>query len=98
MASIEITKSAEKYLDELLQKQDSDTIGVKVFVSEPGSPRAETCIAYCKEDDDKSEYEIKPKKDTTNELEKDHNKFELTFIFDSKLLIITILLQIVEKS
>jgi len=58
MSSIQITKSAEKYLDELLQKQDSDTIGVKVFVSEPGSPRAETCIAYCKEDDDKSEYEI----------------------------------------
>ena len=58
MSSIQITKSAEKYLDELLQKQDSDTIGVKVFVSEPGSPRAETCIAYCKEDDDISEYEI----------------------------------------
>ena len=58
MASIQITKPAEKYLDELLQKQDSDTIGVKVFVSEPGSPRAETCIAYCKEDDDISEYKI----------------------------------------
>ena len=49
MATIDITKSAEKYLEELLQKQDSDTIGIKVFVSEPGSPRAETCIAYCKE-------------------------------------------------
>jgi len=58
MAIIEITKSAEKYLEELLQKQDSDTVGIKVFVSEPGSPRAETCIAYCKEDDDISEYEI----------------------------------------
>ena len=58
MASIQITKSAEKYLHELLQKQDSDTIGIKVFVSEPGSPRAETCIAYCKEDEDISEYEI----------------------------------------
>ena len=58
MASIQITKPAEKYLDELLQKQDSDTIGVKVFVSEPGSPRAETWIAYCKEADDISEYEI----------------------------------------
>ena len=58
MASMQITKPAEKYLHELLQKQDSDTIGVKVFVSEPGSPRAETCIAYCKEDDDINEYEI----------------------------------------
>ena len=58
MTGIKITTSAEKYLEELLQKQDPDTIGIKVFVSEPGSPRAETCIAYCKEDDEVSEYEI----------------------------------------
>ena len=58
MTAIEITKSAEKYLEDLLQKQDSDTVGIKVFVSEPGSPRAETCIAYCKEKDDLSEYEL----------------------------------------
>ena len=58
MAAIEITKSAEKYLKELLHKQDSDTVGIKVFVSEPGSPRAETCIAYGKEDDDITEYEL----------------------------------------
>lgn len=57
MDSIEITNSAEKYLGELLEKQDSDTIGIKVFVSEPGSPRAETCIAYCKENDDINDYE-----------------------------------------
>ena len=59
MSSIKITKSAEGYLVELLEKQESDTIGVKVFVSDPGSPRAETCIAYCKKDDDISEYEIR---------------------------------------
>tara|TARA_Y100000588_G_C14241394_1_gene919543 strand:- start:1958 stop:2545 length:588 start_codon:yes stop_codon:yes gene_type:complete len=57
MESIEITNSAEKYLGELLEKQDSDTIGIKIFVSEPGSPRAETCIAYCKENDDINDYE-----------------------------------------
>ena len=59
MSAIKITKSAEGYLLELLEKQESDTIGVKVFVSDPGSPRAETCIAYCKNDDDISEYEIR---------------------------------------
>ena len=58
MEAIKISKSAEKYLQELLQKQDSDTVGIKVFVSEPGSPRAETCIAYSKEDDDITEYEL----------------------------------------
>ena len=59
MSAIKITKSAEGYLLELLEKQESDTIGVKVFVSDPGSPRAETCIAYCKDDDDISEFELR---------------------------------------
>tara|TARA_B100001750_G_C15449879_1_gene568335 strand:+ start:818 stop:1405 length:588 start_codon:yes stop_codon:yes gene_type:complete len=56
MSNIVITKSAEEYLLELLQKQDPDTIGVKVFVSEPGTPRAETCIAYCKKEDNLSDF------------------------------------------
>ncbi|MEO1955738.1 MAG: Fe-S biogenesis protein NfuA, partial [Gammaproteobacteria bacterium] len=46
MKYITISKSAELYLLELLEKQDKDTIGIKVFVSEPGTPNAETCIAY----------------------------------------------------
>ena len=79
MAVIEITKSAEKYLEELLQKQDKDTIGVKVFVSEPGSPRAETCIAYCKKDDDLTEYEVFNDYSFTLYQEKK----SLTFLIDS---------------
>ena len=59
MSSIKITKSARKYLLELLESQNGQTIGVKVFVSEPGSPRAETCIAYCKDDDDLTDYDLK---------------------------------------
>ena len=59
MSSIKITKTAEGYLKELLKKQDTNTIGIKVFVSEPGSPRAETCIAYCKDDDDINEYDLR---------------------------------------
>ena len=59
MSSIKITKTAEGYLKELLEKQDINTIGIKVFVNEPGSPRAETCIAYCKDDDDLNEYELR---------------------------------------
>ena len=56
MSSIKITKSAEEYLVELLKKQGKDTIGIKVFVTEAGSPRAETCIAYCKGDEELSEF------------------------------------------
>lgn len=47
---ITITDSAQEYLAELLAKQD-DALGVRVFINQPGTPRAETCIAYCREGD-----------------------------------------------
>ena len=56
MEEITITESAEKYLDELLGSQEKDTVGIKIFVSEPGTPRAETCIAYAKEDESLNDY------------------------------------------
>ena len=56
MEELTITESAEKYLDELLGSQERDTVGIKIFVSEPGTPRAETCIAYAKEDESLEDY------------------------------------------
>ena len=56
MEELTITESAEKYLDELLGSQEKDTVGIKIFVSEPGTPRAETCIAYAKEDESLEDY------------------------------------------
>jgi Fe/S biogenesis protein NfuA len=47
---ITITESAQAYLAELLGKQD-DALGVRVFINQPGTPKAETCIAYCREGD-----------------------------------------------
>ena len=47
---ITITESAREYLAELLSKQ-ADALGVRVFINQPGTPRAETCIAYCREGD-----------------------------------------------
>ena len=47
---ITITDSAQEYLVELLSKQE-DALGVRVFINDPGTPRAETCIAYCREGD-----------------------------------------------
>ena len=52
MKEMKITSSAEDYLNELLSNQEEDTCGIKIFVSEPGTPRAETCIAYLKTDED----------------------------------------------
>ena len=45
---IEITEAAQGYLRDLLAKQDDDNVGIRVFVAQPGTPQAETCIAYCR--------------------------------------------------
>ncbi|HDY81802.1 MAG TPA: Fe-S biogenesis protein NfuA [Halieaceae bacterium] len=47
---VTITESAQEYLAELLSKQE-DALGVRVFINQAGTPRAETCIAYCREGD-----------------------------------------------
>jgi len=48
MVMIQITEAAQGYLRELLAKQDDKGTGIRVFVSQPGTPHAETCIAYCR--------------------------------------------------
>ncbi|WP_372760521.1 Fe-S biogenesis protein NfuA [Litorivivens sp.] len=50
-----ITESAQDYLAELLSKQGDDVLGVRVFITQPGTPKAETCIAYCREGDSKED-------------------------------------------
>jgi Fe/S biogenesis protein NfuA len=44
---IDISESAQTYLQELLAKQDGKDVSIRVFVAQPGTPQAETCIAYC---------------------------------------------------
>jgi Fe/S biogenesis protein NfuA len=56
MDEMNITPSAQEYLADLLSNQEEDTTGIKIFVYEPGTPRAETCIAYAKQDEDFSEF------------------------------------------
>jgi Fe/S biogenesis protein NfuA len=58
MDEMTITLSAQDYLSDLLSNQDEDTSGIKIFVSEPGTPRAETCIAYSKKDEDFSSFRL----------------------------------------
>lgn len=60
---ITITEPAQEYLKGLLSKQDEDVRGIRVFINDPGTPRAETCIAYCRdgdirEDDERHEYPV----------------------------------------
>ncbi len=51
MVNITITESAQQYLAELLRKQEDEVLGVRMFVNAPGTPGAETCIAYCRDGD-----------------------------------------------
>jgi Fe/S biogenesis protein NfuA len=50
-----ITESAQQYLAELLQGQDEDVKGIRLFITQPGTPKAETCIAYCRDEDVKDD-------------------------------------------
>ena len=59
---IEITESAQGYLRELLEKQEDANVGIRIFITDPGTASAETCIAYCRpgeeqDDDMRVEYE-----------------------------------------
>jgi len=45
---IDITESAQEYLAELLEKQNVEGIAVRIFITQPGTPYAETCLAYCR--------------------------------------------------
>ena len=44
---INITKSAQDYLSNLLLDKKDNTQAIKLFVTEPGTPKAETCLAFC---------------------------------------------------
>jgi Fe/S biogenesis protein NfuA len=44
---IAITDSAREYLRDLLDRQGSPGMGVRIFVERPGTPHAECCMAYC---------------------------------------------------
>lgn len=46
-----ITESALDYLAELLARQDETVLGIRMFINDPGTSRAETCIAYCRDAD-----------------------------------------------
>ncbi len=45
---IDISEAAQGYLRELLGKQDEKDVAIRIFVAQPGTPNAETCIAYCR--------------------------------------------------
>ena len=47
MSNVTVSESAITYLKDLLSSQEEPT-NIKIFVSDPGTMNAETCIVYCK--------------------------------------------------
>ena len=45
---VTISESAQEYLLGLLQAQEVEGMAIRMFVDNPGTPQAETCIAYCR--------------------------------------------------
>jgi Fe/S biogenesis protein NfuA len=45
---VNISESAREYLVDLLSRQEAKDIGIRIFITDPGTPMAETCIAYCR--------------------------------------------------
>lgn len=58
MSLVTITESAQDYLADLLAKQNCEGIAVRMFVLNPGTPEAETCLSYCRPGEAKDEDEF----------------------------------------
>ncbi len=44
---IKITESAEEYLYKLLIDKNDVNLAIKIFITDPGTPKAETCLSFC---------------------------------------------------
>ncbi len=51
---ITVTDAARDYLADLLSKKEEKT-GVRVFITQAGTPHAETCLAYCPAGDEEED-------------------------------------------
>ena len=55
---LNVTDAAVQYLSELLAKQNVPGMSVRVFITQPGTPYAETCLAYCRPEEVNAKDEI----------------------------------------
>ena len=55
MSIVSVSESAREYLSDLLKKQDAEGIAVRMFILNPGTPEAETCLSYCRPGEEKEE-------------------------------------------
>lgn len=55
---VTITEPAQEYLTQLLEKQNCEGISVRIFIIDAGTPRAETCISFCRPGEEKEDDEV----------------------------------------
>jgi len=48
---VTVSESAQGYLSQLVNNQEVKGVGVRMFVTQPGTKMAETCLAYCQPED-----------------------------------------------
>lgn len=48
---VTVSESAQAYLAQLLNNQEVEGMGVRMFITQPGTKFAETCLAYCNPED-----------------------------------------------
>jgi len=48
---VTVSESAQTYLSQLVENQEVEGMGVRMFVTQPGTKFAETCLAYCQPED-----------------------------------------------
>lgn len=55
MSIVSVSESAREYLGGLLEKQEGEGIAVRMFILNPGTPEAETCLSYCRPGEEKED-------------------------------------------
>lgn len=56
---VTVSESAQRYLSQLISNQESEGMGVRMFVTQPGTKQAETCLAYCQSDEIVADDEVR---------------------------------------
>ncbi|WLD56836.1 Fe-S biogenesis protein NfuA [Salinispirillum sp. LH 10-3-1] len=51
---VSVSLGAQKYLAGLLERQNVEGMAVRIFVTQPGTKYAETCLAYCRPGEEKA--------------------------------------------
>ena len=79
---VTVSESAQSYLAQLVNNHDTKGVGVRMFVTQPGTKFAETCLAYCQPEDVIEDDEVVQLEGFTLYLEKKSTPFLAEAVVD----------------